>query len=95
MTKTRLRPESGPEDHDLKTPPPLCCSLAECRLTGKSCEILASAMASSNITELHLHGNNLTDEGVPQLCGGLEKSKIHTLRLEVNCRNPRSTSHCW
>lgn len=75
--------------------PPLCCSLAECRLTVKSCEILASAVASSHITELHLHGNNLTDEGVQRLSWGLKRSKIHTLRSEVNHRNPLSTSHCW
>lgn len=70
---------------------PLCCSLAGCQLTVKSCEILENAVASSHLTELYLNNNNLTDKGVLLLSGDLKTSKIHTLRSEVKHRKPLST----
>ncbi|XP_065124849.1 NLR family CARD domain-containing protein 3-like [Paramisgurnus dabryanus] len=47
---------------------------ADCNLTNQSCEIVASALRSSNprLRELDLSNNDLQDSGVKILCTGLE-----------------------
>ncbi|KAL2086064.1 hypothetical protein ACEWY4_017123 [Coilia grayii] len=58
--------------------------LAACKLTEKSCEILASVLQSPNsLTELDLSDNDLRDSGVQLLCKGLSSPHCHlqTLRL--------------
>ncbi|XP_062395003.1 protein NLRC3-like [Sardina pilchardus] len=57
---------------------------ADCKLTDKSCEIVASVLQSQNsLLQLDLNGNDLGDSGVNLLSKGLSSSncKIHTLRL--------------
>ncbi|XP_076137455.1 NACHT, LRR and PYD domains-containing protein 3-like isoform X2 [Alosa pseudoharengus] len=69
--------------------------LADCKLTDKSCEIVASVLQSPNsLQQLDLSDNDLGDSGVQLLSKGLSSSncKIHTLRLsdclisEKGCR---------
>ncbi|XP_062393581.1 NACHT, LRR and PYD domains-containing protein 3-like isoform X2 [Sardina pilchardus] len=58
--------------------------LADCKLTDKSCEIVASVLQSPNtLQQLDLSDNNLRDSGAQPLCKGLShfNCKIHTLRL--------------
>ncbi|XP_076152108.1 NACHT, LRR and PYD domains-containing protein 12-like [Alosa pseudoharengus] len=58
--------------------------LAYCKLTDKSCEIVASVLQSANSLQLlDLSENDLGDSGVQLLSKGLSSSncKIHTLRL--------------
>ncbi|XP_062393572.1 NACHT, LRR and PYD domains-containing protein 12-like [Sardina pilchardus] len=58
--------------------------LADCKLTDKSCEIVASVLQSPNtLQQLDLSDNDLGDSGAQHLCKGLSRSncKIHTLRL--------------
>ncbi|KAJ8273823.1 hypothetical protein GJAV_G00105900 [Gymnothorax javanicus] len=59
--------------------------LNSCRLTNKSCEIVASALQSSNspLRDLDLSFNNLRGSGVKQLCDGLmsPNCKLQTLGL--------------
>ncbi|XP_062393576.1 NACHT, LRR and PYD domains-containing protein 12-like isoform X2 [Sardina pilchardus] len=58
--------------------------LADCKLTEKSCEIVASVLQSPNtLQQLDLSDNDLGDSGTQLLCKGLSRSncKIHTLRL--------------
>ncbi|XP_035258079.1 NLR family CARD domain-containing protein 3-like, partial [Anguilla anguilla] len=59
--------------------------LNRCDLTGKSCEIVASALQSSNspLRDLDLSYNNLGDSGVKLLCAGLmsPNCKLQTLGL--------------
>ncbi|XP_062387361.1 NACHT, LRR and PYD domains-containing protein 12-like [Sardina pilchardus] len=58
--------------------------LADCKLTDKSCEIVASVLQSPNtLQQLDLSDNDLRDSGAQLLCKGLSHSncKIHTLRL--------------
>ncbi|XP_035257506.1 NACHT, LRR and PYD domains-containing protein 3-like [Anguilla anguilla] len=59
--------------------------LNSCGLTGKSCEIVASALQSSNspLRDLDLSNNNLGDSGVKLLCAGLmsPNCKLQTLGL--------------
>ncbi|XP_048103859.1 NACHT, LRR and PYD domains-containing protein 12-like isoform X10 [Alosa alosa] len=55
--------------------------LAGCKLTNKSCELMASVLQSSNsLTELDLSTNDLTDSGV-QLIFKEPHCKLQTLRL--------------
>ncbi|XP_062408303.1 NACHT, LRR and PYD domains-containing protein 3-like isoform X2 [Sardina pilchardus] len=64
-----------------------CCRKAEfsdCKLTEKSCEIMASALQSPNsLLQLDLSKNDLGDSGVQLLSKGLSSfnCKIQTLRL--------------
>ncbi|KAG5830311.1 hypothetical protein ANANG_G00309010, partial [Anguilla anguilla] len=59
--------------------------LNSCGLTEKSCEIVASALQSSNspLRDLDLSINNLGDSGVELLCAGLmsPNCKLQTLGL--------------
>ncbi|XP_076142007.1 NACHT, LRR and PYD domains-containing protein 3-like isoform X2 [Alosa pseudoharengus] len=59
--------------------------LAGCKLTGNSCEIVASALqcANSQLKVLDLSDNDLQDSGVKILCSGLKSTncKLETLRL--------------
>ncbi|XP_062392405.1 NACHT, LRR and PYD domains-containing protein 3-like isoform X2 [Sardina pilchardus] len=57
---------------------------ADCKLTDKSCEIVASVLQSPNsLLQLDLSHNDLGDSGVQLLSKGLSSfnSNIHTLRL--------------
>ncbi|XP_062394297.1 NACHT, LRR and PYD domains-containing protein 3-like [Sardina pilchardus] len=57
---------------------------ADCNLTDKSCEIVASVLQSPNpLLQLDLSRNDLGDSGVKLLCVGLSspQCKLHTLRL--------------
>ncbi|XP_041959906.1 protein NLRC5-like [Alosa sapidissima] len=57
---------------------------ADCKLTDKSCEIVASVLQSANsLLQLDLSDNDLGDSGVQLLSKGLSSfnCKIHTLRL--------------
>ncbi|XP_076153377.1 NACHT, LRR and PYD domains-containing protein 3-like isoform X2 [Alosa pseudoharengus] len=64
-----------------------CCRkarLAECKLSGKSCGIVAAVLQSPNsLTELDLNHNDLGDSGVQLLSKGLcsPNCKLQTLRL--------------
>ncbi|XP_076134953.1 NACHT, LRR and PYD domains-containing protein 12-like [Alosa pseudoharengus] len=58
--------------------------LADCKLTYKSCEMVASVLQSPNsLQQLDLSDNDLGDSGAQLLSKGLSSSycKIHTLRL--------------
>ncbi|XP_016118045.1 NACHT, LRR and PYD domains-containing protein 3-like, partial [Sinocyclocheilus grahami] len=58
--------------------------LTGCDLTGQHCEIVASALQSSNsLRELDLSNNDLQDSGVKLLCAGLKSSncQLNILRL--------------
>ncbi|XP_063048851.1 protein NLRC3-like [Engraulis encrasicolus] len=61
--------------------------LADCRLTAKSCEIVASALKAprSLLRELDMSHNNMQDSGVKHLSSGLRNSncKLETLRLSA------------
>ncbi|XP_037611098.1 NACHT, LRR and PYD domains-containing protein 3-like [Sebastes umbrosus] len=57
-------------------------NLNACNLTKNCCEILANEIKSSQIRELDLGNNNLTDAGITLLSGGLKSSKLETLRLK-------------
>lgn len=61
-----------------------CCSLNACNLTVTCCEILANGISSSQLRELDLGNNNLTDAGIIPLSGGLKNSKLETLRSKPN-----------
>ncbi|KAK1803646.1 hypothetical protein P4O66_020753 [Electrophorus voltai] len=61
--------------------------LRKCKLTEKSCEVLASVLTSNScLTELDLSNNKLCDSGVKKLCTGLQcpNCKLEKLRL-YNC----------
>ncbi|KAJ8289449.1 hypothetical protein GJAV_G00001430 [Gymnothorax javanicus] len=64
--------------------------LNSCGLTDGSCEIVASALQSSNspLRDLDLSDNNLGDSGVKLLCDGLmsPNCKLQTLNLSSNNR---------
>ncbi|XP_078019413.1 NACHT, LRR and PYD domains-containing protein 3-like isoform X1 [Epinephelus lanceolatus] len=57
-------------------------NLNACNLTVNCCEILANCINSSQVRELDLGNNNLTDAGIKLLSGGLKNSKLETLRLK-------------
>ncbi|XP_076148344.1 NACHT, LRR and PYD domains-containing protein 12-like [Alosa pseudoharengus] len=62
----------------------LLCRLAECKLSEKSCGIVAAVLQSPNsLTELDLNHNDLGDSGVQLLSKGLSSPncKLQTLRL--------------
>ncbi|XP_076146275.1 NACHT, LRR and PYD domains-containing protein 3-like [Alosa pseudoharengus] len=62
----------------------LLCRLAECKLSEKSCGIVAAVLQSPNsLTELDLSHNDLGDSGVQLLSKGLSSPncKLQTLRL--------------
>nr|XP_046232883.1 NLR family CARD domain-containing protein 3-like [Scatophagus argus]XP_046232884.1 NLR family CARD domain-containing protein 3-like [Scatophagus argus] len=63
--------------------------LNSCNLTVTCCEILANCIKSSQLRELDLSNNNLTDAGIIQLSDGLQSSKLETLRL----RGSKLTEH--
>ncbi|XP_030256277.1 NACHT, LRR and PYD domains-containing protein 3-like isoform X2 [Sparus aurata] len=52
-----------------------------CNLTVTCCANLANSISLSQLRELDLGNNNLTDEGIKRLSGGLKSSKLETLRL--------------
>ncbi|XP_064157077.1 NACHT, LRR and PYD domains-containing protein 12-like isoform X4 [Anguilla rostrata] len=60
--------------------------LNSCNLTEKSCDIVASALQSSNSTlrDLDLSYNNLGDSGVKLLCAGLMSPNCKLQRLGLN-----------
>uniref|UniRef100_A0A3P9LQV9 NLR family CARD domain-containing protein 3 n=1 Tax=Oryzias latipes TaxID=8090 RepID=A0A3P9LQV9_ORYLA len=55
--------------------------LNACHLTMTCCEKLANGIRSSQLRELDLSNNNLTDEGFMHLVASLRDSKLQTLRL--------------
>ncbi|XP_039990373.1 NACHT, LRR and PYD domains-containing protein 3-like [Xiphias gladius] len=55
--------------------------LNACNLTVTCCQNLANCISTSQIRELDLSNNNLTDSGIILLSGGLKNSKVETLRL--------------
>ncbi|KAG5830123.1 hypothetical protein ANANG_G00316820 [Anguilla anguilla] len=57
--------------------------LNSCDLTEKSCNIMASALQSSNspLSDLDLSYNNLGDSGVDLLCAGLRSPNCKLQRL--------------
>ncbi|XP_064175808.1 NACHT, LRR and PYD domains-containing protein 12-like, partial [Anguilla rostrata] len=63
--------------------------LNSCDLTEKSCEIVASAVQSSNIPlrDLDLSYNNLGDSGVKLLCAGLMSPNCKLQRLDLSYNN--------
>ncbi|KAJ8358881.1 hypothetical protein SKAU_G00154060, partial [Synaphobranchus kaupii] len=60
--------------------------LNSCDLTEKSCDIVASALQSSNspLRDLDLSYNNLRDSGVKLLCAGLRSPNCKLQRLGLN-----------
>ena len=60
------------------------CSLNACKLTANCCEQLAKSISSSQLRELDLSNNNLTDVGIAKLSDGLRNSKLETLRSVSN-----------
>ncbi|XP_064176501.1 NACHT, LRR and PYD domains-containing protein 12-like isoform X2 [Anguilla rostrata] len=63
--------------------------LNSCDLTEKSCEIVASALQSSNspLRDLDLSYNNLGDSGVELLCAGLMSPNCKLQRLDLSHNN--------
>ncbi|XP_056152707.1 NLR family CARD domain-containing protein 3-like [Lampris incognitus] len=52
-----------------------------CNLTENCCEMLAAGISSSQLREVDLSNNKLTDSGVVLLSAGLMKCNLETLRL--------------
>ncbi|KAM6896977.1 NACHT, LRR and PYD domains-containing protein 3-like [Xenentodon cancila] len=67
--------------------------LAACNLTVTCCEKLAKDIISSQLRELDLSNNKLTDAGLMQLSGGLINSKMEKLRLKT-CSLTKNSSGC-
>ncbi|KAG5840061.1 hypothetical protein ANANG_G00212790, partial [Anguilla anguilla] len=63
--------------------------LNSCNLTEKSCDIVASALQSSNspLRDLDLSYNNLGDSGVELLCAGLMSPNCKLQRLDFSYNN--------
>ncbi|XP_073702928.1 uncharacterized protein [Garra rufa] len=82
----------GPGVPNYHTGPPL---LTSCNLTDQHCEIVGSALQSSNspLRELDLSQNHLKDSGVKLLCAGLKSPncQLNTLRL-TSCN--LTDQHC-
>nr|XP_015818388.2 NACHT, LRR and PYD domains-containing protein 3 [Nothobranchius furzeri] len=57
-------------------------SLNACNLTMTCCANLADVISSSQLRELDLSNNELTDAGLMQLSDGLKSSKLKILRLQ-------------
>ncbi|KAF1373692.1 hypothetical protein PFLUV_G00241600 [Perca fluviatilis] len=57
-------------------------NLNACNLTVTCCEDLANGIKASQVRELDLGNNNLTDAGMILLSDGLKNSKLETLRLK-------------
>ncbi|XP_064155931.1 NACHT, LRR and PYD domains-containing protein 3-like isoform X2 [Anguilla rostrata] len=68
--------------------------LNSCDLTEKSCDIVASALQSSNspLRDLDLSYNNLGDSGVKLLCAGLMSPNCKLQRLGLNSCDLTETS---
>uniref|UniRef100_A0A8C2JA31 B30.2/SPRY domain-containing protein n=1 Tax=Cyprinus carpio TaxID=7962 RepID=A0A8C2JA31_CYPCA len=60
--------------------------LAGCHLSDQHCEIMASALQSSNssLRELDLSHNDLRDSGVKQLCAGLKSPNCQLNKLRLS-----------
>ncbi|KAJ8245544.1 hypothetical protein GJAV_G00271880 [Gymnothorax javanicus] len=60
--------------------------LKDCNLTMRSCEIVASALQSTNspLRDLDLSDNDLGDSGVELLCAGLKSPNCKLQRLRLN-----------
>ncbi|KAJ8250099.1 hypothetical protein COCON_G00233150, partial [Conger conger] len=63
--------------------------LHSCNLSEESCEIVASALQSSNspLRDLDLSSNNLGDAGVKLLCAGLMSPNCKLQRLDLSSNN--------
>ncbi|KAM4524684.1 NACHT, LRR and PYD domains-containing protein 3-like isoform 1-T2 [Odontesthes bonariensis] len=66
-------------------------NLSACYLTAACCVTLTSVISSSQIRELDLSNNNVTDAGLMQLSAGMKKSKLQTLRLR-SCNLTKDSS---
>ncbi|XP_031732083.1 NACHT, LRR and PYD domains-containing protein 3-like [Anarrhichthys ocellatus] len=86
-----LKKFSGSEESLLRLLPVLQASslslLSGCKLSQRVCDALASALSSptSNVRELDLSYNNVTNSGIQELTGGLKECRLETLRLS-NCK---------
>ncbi|XP_016102084.1 NACHT, LRR and PYD domains-containing protein 3-like [Sinocyclocheilus grahami] len=68
--------------------------LTGCDLTGQHCEIVASALQSSNsLRELDLSNNDLQDSGVKLLCAGLKSSNCQLNILSCDLTLDPNTAH--
>ncbi|KAJ8250887.1 hypothetical protein GJAV_G00214390, partial [Gymnothorax javanicus] len=67
--------------------------LNSCELTDESCEIVASALQSSNspLRDLDLSFNNLGDSGVKLLCAGLMSPNCKLQTLDISSNNLRDS----
>lgn len=72
------------------------CSLNACHLTAGCCKILEIGIHSSEIRELDLGNNNITDDGILLLSDTLKNSKLEKLRYKPNNKyiflNPRKSN---
>ncbi|XP_064176492.1 ribonuclease inhibitor-like [Anguilla rostrata] len=83
------RSECGVEVLKLSPVPPALSRLNKCKLTQKCCNIVASALQSSNspLRDLDLSYNNLGDSGVELLCAGLRSPNCKLQRLGLGWCN--------